>query len=61
MKLEDLLKTIKNETFELYEENMKKIGTFNNTDTALKHYRGRDVFLIQSLNVHLMSILLEDE
>lgn len=61
MKLEELLKTIKNEKFELYEENLKRIGTFENTDKALKYYRNRNVFLVQALDVHLMSILLEDE
>ena len=61
MKLEELLKTLKNETFELYEENMKKIGTFNNTDKALKYYRDRNVYIIQSLDTHHMSILLEEE
>lgn len=61
MKLEELLKTLKNETFELYEENMKKIGKFNNTDRALKYYRDRNVYIIQSLGIHHMSILLEEE
>ena len=61
MKLEDLLNTIKNENFELYEENMKKIGTFNNNDMGLKHYRNRNIFLIQALDVHFMSILLDEE
>ena len=61
MELNDLLKTIKNETFELYEGNLKKIGIFNNTDTALKHYRNRKIFLIQALDIHKLSILLEEE
>lgn len=61
MKLGDLLKLIESETFELYEENLKKIGTFNNTDTALKHYRNRNIFRIQALDLHHIDILLEEE